>query len=485
MTFLIRHLLVEGPQYTLRPVRARGGFSIRLAAALAAALALLSPARPVAHEIPADVLIQILARPDGAGMKMLVRVPLAAMRDINFPTREPGFLILSEATPAVRTAAALWVAGGISLLENGEPVAAPAMGAVRLSRPSDRSFAAWDEALAHVTGPGLPDDTQLLWDQALLDVELDFPIASASSAFAIDSDLSRLGLRATTSLRVLLPDGRERAFAFVGDPGVVTLDPRWHQTAWRFVTLGFEHILGGTDHLLFLLCLVVPFRRLRELALIVTAFTVAHSITLASAALGFAPDALWFPPLVETLIAASIVYMAIENIVMEGVRGGAAGSEGVRRGAAGWLRRRWVLTCAFGLVHGFGFSFALAETLQFAGSHLVTSLVSFNLGVELGQLLVLVVLVPALGLAFRRLPAERVGIVIVSALVAHTAWHWMVERGASLGEYAWTLDDPLFAADALRWTMRVVAVAGVIWLASTFMRTRTGTTGTTGTAGTR
>src|SRR6185436_1859036 len=160
---------------------------------------------------------------------------------------------------------------------------------------------------------------------------------------------------------------------FYGDPGLVHLDPSWRQASWQFVKLGFSHILDGTDHLLFLGCLVIPFRRFRALVAIVTAFTVAHSITLIAAAYNYAPDALWFPPLIETLIAASIVYMALENIV------------------SAKLNRRWI----------FGFSFGLQHTLQFAGSHLLTSLLSFNVGVELGQLAVLVVLVPALSLLFR------------------------------------------------------------------------------------
>ena len=131
---------------------------------------------------------------------------------------------------------------------------------------------------------------------------------------------------------------------------------------------GFWHILDGTDHLLFLACLVIPVRRLRPLIIIVTAFTVAHSITLFASAFGFAPDALWFPPLIETLIAATIVLMALENIV------------GINP------ERRWIYAFGFGLIHGFGFSFALREQLQFAGDHLVTSLLGFNLGVEIGQL---------------------------------------------------------------------------------------------------
>src|SRR5262249_580748 len=153
--------------------------------------------------------------------------------------------------------------------------------------------------------------------------------------------------------------------------------------------------------LLFLFCLVIPFRRIRSLIAVVTSFTVAHSITLIASAYNLAPDALWFPPLIETLIATSIVYMALENIVSPPLKG------------------RWLIPFGFGLVHGFGFSFALRQTLQFAGSYLLTSLLSFNVGVELGQLLVLVVLIPALGLLFRHVVAERMGTIILSAIVAH------------------------------------------------------------------
>jgi hypothetical protein len=163
--------------------------------------------------------------------------------------------------------------------------------------------------------------------------------------------------------------------------------------------------------------------------------------------LNVAPDALWFPPLIETLIAASILYMALENIV------------GMKS-----MERRWIITFAFGLVHGFGFSFALRETLQFAGSHLLTSLVSFNVGVELGQLAVLIVFVPVLHLLFKYVVAERVGIIILSAFGAHTAWHWLGDRFETLRQYSVPELDAATLASALRWTMVVVAVAGVVWL---------------------
>jgi hypothetical protein len=255
-------------------------------------------------------------------------------------------------------------------------------------------------------------------------------------------------------LRFLQPGRAERAFDVHADTGIVHLDPRWHQAFYLFARDGFFHILDGTDHLLFLFCLVIPFRRFRALVPIVTAFTLAHSVTLIASAYDLAPDALWFPPLIETLIAVSIVYMALENIAAE-------------RPA-----RRWLITLGFGLVHGFGFSFALRESLQFAGSHLLTSLVSFNVGVELGQLLVLALLVPMLEILFRYALAERMGTIILSALVAHTGWHWMTERFDRLRQYQfqWPVVDALFVLTLIRWLIVGVAAAAVVWLAVTLTR---------------
>ena len=442
-------------QYTLeRPIVRRvlrrfpGGARVVLTAALLVSLC----TNVAAHEIPGDVTIQAWFKPEGQRLRLLVRVPLVAMRDMNYPTRGDktlGILDLSRAESLLRDAATLWVGEAIDVYEGDTRLPPPRLVEVRPSLPSDRSFtSSYDEALAHVTGPRLPDDTELPWSSGVLDVLFESPIQSDRSPFSVDSRLDRLGLRTITVLRLVLPDGTVRAFEFVGTTGFVRLDPRWHQAAFQFVKLGFTHILDGIDHLLFLFCLVIPFRRFRALVAVVTAFTVAHSITLFASAYNLAPDALWFPPLIETLIATSIVYMALENIVGANVK------------------RRWVITFAFGLVHGFGFSFALRQTLQFAGSHLLASLLSFNIGVELGQLLVLVALIPALDLLFKYVVAERLGTIILSALVTHTAWHWMTERAAILRQYRfeWPVLDALFWASALRWMMLAVIAAGLYWL---------------------
>ena len=414
------------------------------------ALLFLAPGHPLAaHDIPSDATVQMFFKPAGNHLNILVRVPLKTMRDLEFPERGQGYLDFDRVDPMLREGASLWVSDFIDVYEGAELLPKPRVVDTRLSLESDPSFVSYEQALAHVTGPKLSNSTAVFWNQLMLDVLFEYPIQSDQSRFSIHPALDRLAARVVIALRFLPPGGAVRAFEFLGDPGLVRLDPRWFQAAGQFVELGFFHILDGTDHLLFLFCLVIPFRRFRSLIPVVTAFTVAHSITLIASAYNLAPDAIWFPPLIETLIAMSIVYMALENIV-----GGAT------------VQRRWMITFGFGLVHGFGFSFALRQTMQFAGSHLLASLLSFNVGVELGQVLVLALLIPALEILFRYVVAERMGTIILSAIVAHTAWHWMIDRYQVLRQYQirWPGLEAAPLAKALRLLMLIVIAAGLVWL---------------------
>ena len=419
---------------------------------LLVAFLLALPGGAFGHDIPRDVTVHLFAKPEGQTLHVLVRVPLKGIMDVEFPRREREFVDLARVEPSLRDAARVWIANKLELFEHETRLDSPRILAVRMSLESDVSFASYETALAHVTGPPLAPDTTLFWEQGLLDVLLDYPIETERSPFAIHAAFDRLGLTVVTALRFLPPGGGVRAFELQGDAGLVRLDPRWDQAALRFVTSGFFHILEGADHLLFLVCLVIPFRRARVLIPIVTAFTIAHSVTLLASAYEYAPDALWFPPLIETLIAMSIVYMALENIV------------------AASVARRWIITFLFGLVHGFGFSFGLSHTLQFAGTHLLTSLLAFNIGVELGQLLVLVALIPALDLLFRFVVTERLGIILVSAVVAHTAWHWMTERFDVLRQFPWPAVTAAGLASGIRWIMALVVVAAGVWVACTLAR---------------
>ena len=441
---------------------------------LAVVILLLQAADPAAHEIPNSVLVQAYAKPEGQRLTLLLRVPLVSMRDFNFPSH-PGvldtpMLDVGRVTPMLKNAAELWLVPAVPMFEDGASLAAPEVVATRVSLPSDRSFDSFEGALAHFTDPPLSATTEVATSAALFDLKLEYRIASDQSRLSINPLFARLGLRVLTSFRFEPPGKAERAFQFVGDPGLIRLDPTWFEASRTFVGFGFTHILDGVDHLLFLFCLVLPLRRFWQLVGVVTSFTIAHSITLFCAAFGLAPSALWFPPFVEVMIALSIVYMAVENIVVAArtwsgpFRRASDEGPGGPAVAARAFHGRWMVAFAFGLVHGFGFSFALQETLQFAGSHLVASLFAFNVGVELGQLLVLVIVLPVLALTFRYVVEERLGVIIASALVLHTAWHWMTERASALGAYDWSLTNPATLATLLRILMVVVAVAGVAWI---------------------
>jgi hypothetical protein len=125
-----------------------------------------------------------------------------------------------------------------------------------------------------------------------------------------------------------------------------------------------------------------------------------------------------------------------------------------------------MLTFGFGLVHGFGFSFIFSETMQFAGGHLFSSLLAFNIGVELGQLMVLLLVIPVLNVLFKYFVQERIGCILLSALLAHSAWHWMLDRGNTLSQYQfqWPIFDSIFFVGLMRWGMMLIIAAGALWL---------------------
>ena len=185
----------------------------------------------------------------------------------------------------------------------------------------------------------------------------------------------------------------------------VLVEPSLLDRVFEFTELGVEHILLGYDHIMFLLALIVIGGRLRSLVKIVTAFTVAHSITLILAAqeIVVLPDRL-----IESGIALSIAYVAAENF---------------------WLKsagHRWILTFFFGLVHGFGFANVLRE-LGLPDQGLIASLLAFNVGVEIGQVIIVSLMFPLVAWAARSRHHRRV-VLTASALIFLFGVGWLVER---------------------------------------------------------
>ncbi|MCU6708061.1 HupE/UreJ family protein [Paenibacillus sp. J5C_2022] len=182
----------------------------------------------------------------------------------------------------------------------------------------------------------------------------------------------------------------------------------WH-ALWVYFVLGIEHIVFGYDHLLFLLLLAIASVRVKEILIIVTAFTISHSLTLLLVASGrIQADLYW----VEIFIAISIGYVALENILVK---------------EAKW---RWALTGVFGLIHGMGFAGALAET-GLPKSNIIMTLLSFNIGIEAGQLALLAVFMPLL-FWLRKFGWYRNALIVVSGFMLLLACYWVIQRSGLL-----------------------------------------------------
>jgi hypothetical protein len=418
----------------------------RLAAILTLPGLLGLPACARAHVIPNDAKIEMILKPEGQRLRLLVRVPLQTMVDLEYPTRgtTQDFVDLERADRVLNDAAGLWLVHNLEAFENSRPLPSPRVVDFRASLAFDGSFGSYEQALAHVQGPRLTNSVDFIWNQGLLDVFFEYPIQSDRSQFSIQSKLSSLALNTTTSLRFLPPDGTTHTFEFTGNPGLIRLDPAWYQAAARFIETGFRRILYGQDYWLFLLALAIPLRRFRALVPVAMAFAVAEAITLNPSS-NLAPDTEWFQPLIGVLIAISIIYMAIENAMGAG------------------LSRRWMLAFGFGLLLGFHFSFGLRPALQFAGAHAMTSLVAFGAGVAAGQILVLLILVPAV-YVLARLLSERAATFLLSLVAGHIAWHWMVDRGALLSRYPLQSPANIPALTLVNWAMGVIIALAAFWV---------------------
>jgi hypothetical protein len=246
-----------------------------------------------------------------------------------------------------------------------------------------------------------------LFAEHVLDLQLLYVFPQQVLALEVDSSLPEVcgpgHIHLTTvvlngKVQEGILDARNRTAFFTAGGG-----SKLH-TLGQFVLLGIQHIATGYDHLSFLLGFLIATSSLRSLVKVVTSFTVAHSITLALATF----DIVVLPSrFTESAIAASIVYVAVENLIL------------------GRAIERYRITFLFGLIHGFGFSNVLRE-MQLPRANLALSLFSFNLGVEIGQVVFVVLLFPVIedliASGWKRLrPA-------VSITIACLATYWFVQR---------------------------------------------------------
>lgn len=248
-----------------------------------------------------------------------------------------------------------------------------------------------------------------------IDLEYDFPAAIHDYAINYDMFFDELDPQHQNFTKIRYEDSSvdmvfnkdnrlvaEEAEGVKSGNRSVTL-PDWLVTVFEYTGIGIRHIWSGIDHLLFVTALIILPQRKHDYLKTLTAFTFGHSITLILASLKLVNIP---ASVVEPLIALSIVYVAVENI---------------------WLRQiswRWVLSFGFGLIHGLGFAEVLRDAFL---NHFILSLFSFNLGVEIGQIGVLLVLLPIVVFA-SKWRKYRYALSIASGLIALMGAIWAVER---------------------------------------------------------
>ena len=242
-------------------------------------------------------------------------------------------------------------------------------------------FATLDEARAAFDGgPVFPDTADPVYvGDAVVDVALRYPVGAPVYGYAVSSTLDP-GLPGQDDTANLIldygPGGTQifRARGLLAEPVVISRSAL--SAVLTFIKEGVRHILEGLDHVLFVLCLVLGATRLGQLVSRITGFTIGHSITLTVGFFGFVPSGAWFVPAVETGIALSIIYAAVIAVRPRSQRGTSE-------------RTMFAVTCSIGMLHGLGFSFVLHKILQVTSPDIWQSLLAFNVGVEIGQLLII------------------------------------------------------------------------------------------------
>ncbi len=264
-------------------------------------------------------------------------------------------------------------------------------------------------------GPAGPDVVSAaIDDSGAIHFDLSFARAGQEQFTFRDLMIGRLAQGHKQYFSVLSADGRridEKLLDAKNEAVAVDLrsvEPDRPQTFLQFIVLGIEHILTGFDHLVFLLALLLFGGSFREAAKIITSFTVAHSISLALATFNVIHLS---SSVVEPLIAASIIYVGLENIFRREIK---------------W---RWLLTFAFGLIHGLGFATVLRDLG--IGSDIgqtVVPLLSFNFGVELGQIAIAALVLPLIWKLKRRPSFIPVYVPACSIVLALLGGYWLIER---------------------------------------------------------
>jgi len=384
-----------------------GRFLLLLAALLLPRAALANGA-----DLPPEVLLQAYVKEEPGRLLLLLRVPLDLLASFGLPKRGTGYLDLARIEPRLKDAAAA-TGRQVELAADGVALT-PTVRQARVSLLSDRSFAGYDAARAHLDGARLPPDTDLFWNQGFFDAELEYPLAARQPHLAVRVNVApELGARLKLQLDFLPLERPARRYVLPGGSGWVALDPRWHEAAWIFLKSGFGAALTF-ERFVFLACLLAPFWKLRAPVMLVALLIVLQALALFAASLGALAGARWIGILYDASLAGAILLVAIGNL------------------AAPNLRVRLALSAVIGVISGFALGPALAAAWQFSGTHAIVSAIAFNAGAAFATLVLAALAFGVLRALIDRILGAPLAVVLVSALIGHMAWHWL-ERYHELG----------------------------------------------------
>jgi hypothetical protein len=401
-------------------VRIAERFRARVRLCIAAGVGLVLCAAMVhaaSRPIPEVVNLKVFVRLENGSLDLLVRVPLAAVKDIQFPTRgEAGYLDLEALASMLPGAADHWIAGGFEVFDHGEPASRPEVDQPRIATISDQSFDSYQSAIDHLGAPPVAATENLFLDQVWFDMRLRYRVASEQPAIAIDPKVAGWGVRVSTDLEIVDAGRQVRGVTFEGYPGRIYLAPRWTDAGRQFMDRGTRSSAAPRRCCCSCSVSCCRFAGYRPAIPPVVAFVSTLLIGCSRRP--------WDSPLrrcgSRRFSLRSKSGHPPRGVCQHRRSGDAAPAHSVR------VLRRPDLR----LEHGVG----PEPMLQFGGSHPLVSVLAFCAGATATLVAAAAIMIPVMSYLFSRARTERIERIIVSALAADTAWGWLTERWSQLAK---------------------------------------------------
>lgn len=392
-----------------------------------------------AHVQPPDVVAYFLV--DSARVRALVRVPTTLLADARLPIVPPGYLDVAALDAPLRRIAEE-VGRSLDLTDGGQSLPAPFRSAWRISPQGDRSFDTAEQAVAHLAAAPVPSGAALYWNEAFVDVELDFE--SARRIQRLEARLNGLGPAADpgrTRATYVPAVGVRRTYVVSGSPERVAFEPTTGAAVSGHARLGLTRLLNDRAFLLFVLCLVVSRRTASTTGRLLGAAWAGRVVTVVIVQLVESSPAASTGLAAAFCAALAVVLAAVLNVV-----------------GAGW-RALFFVAFAFGVADGLASGMALRETLSLAGSHAWPGILSHEAAGLAGSAVLAFIGAGLIG-ALSVVPVpEWAFMTALSALAAHEGSHLLLDVGGQLVALDLALTSPALAVLVHYWPVVMLALA--------------------------